>query len=697
MMKNNVLKRAAAAVLAVTLIGCGTAFPVGDKPLFGSSLTADAAEYCCSFNNSTGVLTLRGNVVKEDVQEYYSGDVEHEGFFVTKVVCEEGTVFPEDSSWLFSEFRSANEIDLSNADTSKVTNMENMFHCCWNLRNINLSNIDTSNVTSMKEMFYLCKSLTSIDVSRFDTSNVTNMNGMFGACEKLKKLDLRNFNTSNVNDMSGIFHICESLTDLDISSFDTHNVNDMSCMFLSCVSLTDLDISHFDTRNVNSMIRMFDSCYELSNLKLGNFNTSNVSDKYGMYGMFSYCKKLTSLDLSCFDTSNVIDMRYMFANCESLAYLNLSSFDTSNVKKMGNMFCNCKSLKKIDLSSFDTKKVTDITKMFTSCTNLESIIVSNTWTNSSVTEGDNVFDGCTSLIGGSGTAYDPDKTDYTYACADTEETPGYLTLIHRENMLKKASVTLDGTIGINFYTYINEDIEKAVISGPNGDEVTDFTDKEPSGTTKLTYKVYATQTHETITLKLYGKNGEQMSFIKAGRTPASVSQYTCTVQDYIDKYKSEYSSGKVYDLVNSLDNYCKAAENYFKGTSNTINGIDDVTADNVKMYAPVLDENIKLSLVLFSSTNIRVYTDSTDVVLYGNDMTPHTSRYGQYYEFYNAPANRLFEKISVVIDGKNCAFYAMSYVYRVLNNPDLDEDSPLVKMAKATYVYAQAAKAYLGT
>ena len=45
-----------------------------------------------------------------------------------------------------------------------------------------LSNFDTSNVTNMEGMFYECYSLISIDLSNFETSNVTNMAGMFHGC-----------------------------------------------------------------------------------------------------------------------------------------------------------------------------------------------------------------------------------------------------------------------------------------------------------------------------------------------------------------------------------------------------------------------------------------------------------------------------------------------------------------------------------
>ncbi|EMF0453287.1 BspA family leucine-rich repeat surface protein, partial [Enterococcus faecium] len=50
------------------------------------------------------------------------------------------------------------------------------------LTTMNLSNLDTSNVTNMSYMFYYCSSLTSLDVSHFDTSNVTNMSYMFSSC-----------------------------------------------------------------------------------------------------------------------------------------------------------------------------------------------------------------------------------------------------------------------------------------------------------------------------------------------------------------------------------------------------------------------------------------------------------------------------------------------------------------------------------
>ncbi|MBR7037121.1 BspA family leucine-rich repeat surface protein [bacterium] len=45
-------------------------------------------------------------------------------------------------------------LDVSNFDTSKVTNMRGVFRNCIYLTSVDVSNWDTSNVTDMSMMFY---------------------------------------------------------------------------------------------------------------------------------------------------------------------------------------------------------------------------------------------------------------------------------------------------------------------------------------------------------------------------------------------------------------------------------------------------------------------------------------------------------------------------------------------------------------
>ena len=294
-MKKALIKKAAAAVMALALVG--GALPTGSTSLFGSpsivkadTLTPDTA----ILDEEAGVLTLRGNVSKADVRQY--GNYEMWDKF-NKVVCEEGTVFPADCSNMFSMFR-AETFDLSNADTSNVTDMKYMFDCCRKVVSLDLSSFNTSKVTDMSGMFYDTDSLVSLNLSNWDTSNVNDMSKMFYDAQKLKALDLKHFNTSNVRTMEFMFADCNVMESLDISNFDTSNVTTMKEMFINCQNLTSLDVSSFNTSKVENMYWMFGNCGKLASIDVTNFDTSNAdpnNDPYALtstYSMFNNCNAL---------------------------------------------------------------------------------------------------------------------------------------------------------------------------------------------------------------------------------------------------------------------------------------------------------------------------------------------------------------------------------------------------------------------
>jgi len=199
------------------------------------------------------------------------------------------------------------KLDLSNFNTSNVTDMCFMFAGCSSLTSIDLSSFNTSQVTNMDEMFGGCSSLASIDLSSFNTSKVTNMDGMFGTCSSLISLDLSNFNTSKVTNMQSMFDGCSSLTSLDLNGFNTSKVTDIGYMFYECSSLTSLDVSNFNTSKVTNMQGMFYGCSSLTSLDLSSFNTSQVTN---MSSMFSGCKKLqTQINIM---NAGINNYSYMF-------------------------------------------------------------------------------------------------------------------------------------------------------------------------------------------------------------------------------------------------------------------------------------------------------------------------------------------------------------------------------------------------
>ena len=120
------------------------------------------------------------------------------------------------------------------------------------LKTLNVSNLDTSQVTNMSNMFYACMGLTSLDLSNFDTSQVTNMSDMFGGCMGLTSLDVSKWNTSQVTNMSNMFNYCTGLASLDLSNFDTSQVTTMDGMFIGCESLRDIKIN--DETSANKLI-----------------------------------------------------------------------------------------------------------------------------------------------------------------------------------------------------------------------------------------------------------------------------------------------------------------------------------------------------------------------------------------------------------------------------------------------------------
>ena len=94
------------------------------------------------------------------------------------------------------------------------------------------------------------------------------------------------------------------------------------------------------------------------------------------------------------------------------------------------MFANCSSLKILDLSSFNTPLVTNMEYMFSGCSNLRTIYVSDDWTTEAVTRSEDMFYDCLELVGGQGTAFNPDSwfIDKRYAHIDGgPDDPGYLT------------------------------------------------------------------------------------------------------------------------------------------------------------------------------------------------------------------------------------------------------------------------------
>ena len=204
------------------------------------------------------------------------------------------------------------------------------------------------NIYSGFKMFFSCVDIIELNLTEFDSSLITDMGYMFMQMRNLTLLDLSNFNTRNCVNMRQMFDDDGELESLDLSGFDTSKVTEMFGMFYNCIKLKTIKISNFINSNVFNTSKMFSGCQKLENLNLTNFYTPEVIN---MELMFNNCASLKYLDLKNFKTSKVENINSMFGGCEKLTYLHLSNFNISKTINMNNMFNRCSSLEFLNLEN----------------------------------------------------------------------------------------------------------------------------------------------------------------------------------------------------------------------------------------------------------------------------------------------------------------------------------------------------------
>ena len=153
-----------------------------------------------------------------------------------------------------------NIYDLNFIDTSKITDMSNLFEDIRH--NFDVSNWDMSNVADISFMFYGCHNF-NCDLSRWNVSKVENMYSIFGTCKNFIGKGLENWNTSNVIDMGLAFCNCEKF-DCDLSNWDVSNVIDMKFTFNYCLNFKGKGLENWDVSNIHAIYCVFKNCVNLT-------------------------------------------------------------------------------------------------------------------------------------------------------------------------------------------------------------------------------------------------------------------------------------------------------------------------------------------------------------------------------------------------------------------------------------------------
>ena len=366
------------------------------------------------------------------------------------------------ASW-FADMYSLQSIEgLEYLNTSEVTDMQAMFYNCggqrFYMKTFDLSHFNTAKVTNMQQMFGYNSLLTTIIVGDgWTTAAVTNSQSMFYGCTHLVGDQGTAYNadyldktyahidggTSNpgyfshfkepyacyvAGDKSLTFYYDDQRSSRQGTTYDLNRGNNRpgwteEYSMVSGIKTVVFNQSFADVLPATTAYWFADMGGLRTITGLENLNTQDVTD---MSYMFSNCG-IPTLDLSSFNTTLVEDMSYMFYRSRATS-IDLSSFNTSYVDTMEGMFQWCFNLTRLDLDNFKTTDVKVMTSMFENCPYLNTICVGTGWTTDAVTASDNMFYGCTRLVGGVGTAYNIGHVDASYAHIDGgPSNPGYFT------------------------------------------------------------------------------------------------------------------------------------------------------------------------------------------------------------------------------------------------------------------------------
>ena len=386
-----------------------------------------------------------------------------------------------DMYYMFAYCKSLESLDLTNFNTAKVTNMKGMFSSCYALKTIYASDkFVTDQVTESTCMFTDCLNLKDYTSSKEDHTyancgptgyftygrGYAMFDGVTGTLtfsykgvkpEGAYELNEGENNPEWISKNSYVKKVvfdasfantrpascykwfcgCVNLAQIEgIEYLNTEEVTNMAWMFKGCSNLKSLDVSKFNTAQVTDMSYMFTHCWGLESLDVSRLNTENVTN---MENMFLYCSnsKLTSLDVSNFNTEKVTNMSCMFRGNSNLTSLDLSNFNTQDVKDMSYMLMDCRGLTSLNLSGFNTPNVENMSGMFNGCNDLTTIYVSDKFVTTKVSDGTDMFYGCTSLKGAikyedssyGYPEYSEGNNDHTYANYKT----GYFTKLVGKN------------------------------------------------------------------------------------------------------------------------------------------------------------------------------------------------------------------------------------------------------------------------
>ena len=244
------------------------------------------------------------------------------------------------------------EVNLGEIDTTKITDMSELFQDSKRTDFSGIEKWNVSNVTSMGAMFAGCHDFNQ-DISSWDVSSVEIMFGMFADCRAFNQ-SLNAWDVSKVTNMFNLFYGCENFNQ-PLDMWNVSNVISMQGMFEGCKNFNQ-PLNDWDVSNVKDTSQMFDGC-ENFNQPLNDWNVSKVED---MYGMFAYCTSFNQ-PLNDWDVSNAKLLCDLFDHCEQFNQ-DLNDWVIREDCKVKGMFdgCNKQTYDNVKMIGFSKTQLQDL-------------------------------------------------------------------------------------------------------------------------------------------------------------------------------------------------------------------------------------------------------------------------------------------------------------------------------------------------
>ncbi len=297
--------------------------------------------------------------------------------------------------------------------------------------------------------------------------------------------------------------------------------------------------------------------------------------------------------------------------------------------------------------------------------------------------------------------------------------PTHLTAKFTEDVrFTQASLSLAGNIGLNYYAQLSDKAKndpdmRVEFSVAGETQVVPLAEaiKQKDGTYRFSVELSARQMADEVTAQAYlstGPVGQPKTY--------SVQMYYTSMVNYLVESGQAQAYDKLIWLMKTMLNY--GAYSQISLGYNTGDLANEVLPEeerglSVTMWldkyahgASGAEDGIKVSsasLLLRAETTIRYYfqltgdrpIESYTFLVDGRETQPVKSGGYYYVDKPNISARNLDEMYTVTVGGLSATYGALSYVRLVASDPKADP--ALLNVAKALYLYNQAADLYFGS